>query len=40
MDETFFKAKYHGTLLTACGMDVEEKVFPLAFVVIKYENIS
>ena len=27
VDGTFLKVKYHGTLLTACGMDADEIVF-------------
>ena len=33
VDRTFLKEKYHGTLLTVCGMDADEKVFSLAFAV-------
>ena len=40
VDETFLKAKYRRTLLTACGMNVDEKNFPLAFAVFESENIS
>ena len=40
MDGTFLKAKYHGTLLTTCGIDADEKVFPLTFAVVKFENIA
>ena len=40
MDGTFLKAKYRETLLTVCGIDANEKVFPLAFAVVESENIT
>ena len=40
VDGTFLKAKYHGTLLTVCGMDANEKVFLLAFAFVESENIA
>ena len=40
MDGTFLKVKYCGTLLIVYGMDADEKVFPLAFVVVESENIT
>ena len=39
-DRTFLKVKHCGTLLTACGMDAEDKFFPLAFVVVESKNIG
>ena len=40
VDETFLKVKYCETLLTTCGIDAGEKVFPLAFAVVESDNIN
>ena len=40
IDGTFLNAKYRGTLLTVCGMDANEKIFPLAFAVVESKNIG
>lgn len=38
VDGTFLKSKFHGSLLTACGMDGNQQIFPLAFGIVDNEN--
>ena len=40
IDGSFLKTKYEGTLFTACALDANEQIFPLAFGVGDLENDS